>query len=288
MRHWLDPLRPSGARLSLEGLRRLPRFILLDLIRARARAVPLDDGVLLCRALGRYKLLVDGRDRGLAPHLLLDGWWEIYSTHFLLNRLRRGQVAWDVGANIGYFTLLMADRVGPAGQVIAVEPHPRLAALCRRSVELNGFAARTRIEQAAASDRAGMLRLRDNTADPKNNHVIAEGAPPDPVLKEIAVPATPLDDLGDRADFLKIDVEGAEEAVWSGMQRLLARNPEVTLLMEFNALRCADPAALLRDIAGRFPLRELADRAKAIPADPAALLSRERDTMLVLTRGAIA
>jgi len=284
MLHWLDPLRPVGSSLSLHGLRRLPRGILLDLIRARCQAAPLDATTLLCRALGRYRLLVDGRDRGIAPHLLLDGYWEIYSTHFLLNQARRGQVAWDVGANIGYFTVLLADLVGPEGQVLAVEPHPHLAALCRRSLAMNGFQPRARVECVAASDRRSTLRLRDNSADPKNNHLIAPDAPRDAVLREIAVPGVPLDDLGERVDVLKIDVEGAEEAVWHGMQRLLGRSPGATMLMEFNAARCADAAALLRDIAGRFPLRELAAAARVVPVEPAALLARARDTMLVLRR----
>jgi hypothetical protein len=129
-----------------------------------------------------------------------------------------------------------------------------------------------------------MLRLRDNMAAPKNNHVIAADAPRDPVLPETVVPGVPLDEVGERVDVLKIDVEGAEEAVWHGMQRLLGRNPGVTVLMEFNAARCADPAALLRDIAGRFPLLELGPAARVVPAEPAALLARGQDTMLVLRR----
>jgi FkbM family methyltransferase len=287
MRHWLDPLLPAGARLSLDALRRLPRGLAQDLVRARSRAVPLDATTLLCRVLGRYKMLVDGRDRGLAPHLLLDGYWEMACTRFVLGQLKPGQAAWDVGANIGYYTVLMADIVGPAGRVVALEPNPRLAELAERSLELNGFAARAVLHRAAASDRAATLRFRGDAADPKNGHVVAPDAPQDPALAEYAVPGLPLDELGERADFLKMDVEGAEEAAWGGMQRLLDRSPGITLLMEFNRLRCADPAALLRDIAARFPLAELRIGGAVAPVEAAALLAREQDTMLVLRRGSI-
>ncbi len=282
MRHWLDPFLPAGARLSLEGLRRLPRALAQDLVRARCSAVPLDATTLLCRVLGRHKMLVDGRDRGLAPHLLLDGYWEMACTRFVLGHLKVGQAAWDVGANVGYYAVLMADIVGPAGCVVALEPNPRLADLAERSLELNGFAARATLHRAAASDRAATLRFRGNVTDPKNGHVIAPDAPRDPVLAEFAVRGVPLDELGERADFLKMDVEGAEEAAWGGMQRLLDRSPGITILMEFNALRCADPAALLRDIAARFPLAELRADGAVAPVEAAALRARETDTMLVL------
>jgi hypothetical protein len=104
----------------------------------------------------------------------------------------------------------------------------------------------------------------------------------------VRVPGLPLDALGERADFVKIDVEGAEAEVWGGMQRLLERNPTVTVLLEFSGRRGADPAALLRDIAGRFPLAELRVNGTVAPIDQAALLAREHDTMLVLRRSPIA
>lgn len=280
----LDPLRPAGVRLSLDGLRLLPRVWVQDAVRGRCRAVPLDATTLLCRVLGRYKMLVDSRDLGLAPHLLLDGFWEMWCTRFMLARIARGQVAWDVGANLGYFTLLMADLVGAGGRVVAVEPNPRMAWLLARSLELNGFHTRTALHQAAATDRALTLRFRGSPEEPKNGHVIAEDAPADPALPEVRVPGLPLDEMGERADFVKIDVEGAEAAVWGGMQRLLDRNPGVTVLLEFNAGRGADAAALLRDIAGRFPLAELLVDGTVAPATQEAVMARGGDTMLVLRR----
>jgi FkbM family methyltransferase len=168
--------------------------------------------------------------------------------------------------------------------VVAVEPNPRLARLLARSLELNGLHARTTLHQAAATERATVLRFGGAPDDPKNGHVIAEDAPADPALAETRVPGLPLDALGERADFVKIDVEGAEAAVWGGMQRLLDRNPAVTVLLEFNGRRGADAAALLRDIAGRFPLAELREDESVAPVGQEAVMAREHDTMLVLRR----
>ena len=279
-----DLLMPAGSLLPRDALAHLPRRLLGSRIRARCQVAPLDAGTLLCRVFGRYKMLVDTADRGLAGELLLDGYWELATARFLARQLRPGQVAWDVGANLGCFTLLMADFVGRGGQVVALEPNPRMALLCRQAILLNGYQARCRIEEAAASDRAGTLRFRDLPANPKNAHVIPAGTPRDAVLGEYEVRGMPLDDVGERVDLLKIDVEGAEAEVWSGMQRLLDRNPRVELLLEFNPLRLADAPALLRDIAGRFPLAEVTWGGRHVPVSPEAVLARPYDTMLYLTR----
>lgn len=259
-------------------------------VRSRCQAVPLDPHTILCRVLGRFKFLVDSRDLGLAPHLMLDGFWERWCTEFMLKRIRPGQVAWDVGANFGYYAVLMAELVGPTGRVLALEPNPRLALLCERNLALNGFWHTARLERLAASDRGGAtLRFRASFADPKNGRLLpadatTEDAAQEDDTLEIAVRAAPLDDLATGpVDFLKIDVEGAEEQVWAGMQGLLDRSPAITVLMEFNAHRCVAPERMLGEIAARFPLRELTLTGPVVPVAPGSILPRREDTLLVLT-----
>ncbi|SFK99023.1 FkbM family methyltransferase [Falsiroseomonas stagni] len=261
------------------------------LIRAHARAVPLPDGVVLCRALGRYPLVVEGRDLGLSARLMIEGFWDYAVVSFIARVLRPGQVAIDAGANLGFLTVLMADMVGPAGRVEAVEPNAALAGLAGRNLVMNGLADRVRIHQAAAADRGGEVRwLRLDTADPKNGHLLPPGSRPaggGGTVTEAEVPTLRLDDLAPGAvDFVKIDVEGAEEAVWAGMQGLLDRSPDVLVLMEFNRDRGQDPAALLHAIAARFPLRHLRADARVAPLSLAEALARDGDIQLVLARRA--
>jgi FkbM family methyltransferase len=265
------------------------RGVLAAAIRARCHTVPVEENTVLCRALGRYKLLVDSRDFGLAPHLMLDGYWELWTTRFIARLLKPGGVAWDVGANLGYFSVLMADAVGSGGRVIAFEPNPRLALLAARNLAMNGMSAWSEVRRAAVAARSGgTLRLRADFSDPKNGRVVDPGAGlelAEDVL-EVAAPTTRLDDVEPgRVDFIKIDVEGAEEAVWAGMQGTLDRNPGVTLLLEFNAARCREPARLVAEIAGRFPLRELRLDGRVVPVEANAMFDRTEDTMLVLTKG---
>src|SRR5918912_920802 len=96
---------------------------------ARCMAVPVDPITALCRVLGRYKMYVDLRDTGFVPHLMFEGYWEYWITDFMWRNLGPGQVALDVGANHGYYTVLMSDLVGAQGMVRAFEPNPRLVEL---------------------------------------------------------------------------------------------------------------------------------------------------------------
>ena len=87
-----------------------------------------------------------------------------------------------------------------------------------------------------------------------------------------------------RVDFVKIDVAGAEAAVWDGMQGLVARNPDIRILMQFGAYRHADPAGLLSRIARTFPLRMVEGTGRARACSVAEVATREGDTMLYLAR----
>ncbi|HLZ83193.1 MAG TPA: FkbM family methyltransferase [Caulobacteraceae bacterium] len=238
--------------LDLIGLNELPTIDRWDLERrARGAVQPvyLGQSVALCRVLARYKMFVDTTDVGFGAHLLLDGFWESWLTTFIAARVKPGDAVIDVGANHGYYTLLMSDLVGPAGRVAAVEPNPNICRLLRKSVSLNGFASRvTILEQAATGVDGADVSLCLPPNESKNAYLseyadqaVARG---ETVVSVVAGRlATALRDW-DRLDFVKIDVEGAEEAAVEGLFPLLERH-RPRMVLEFNALRCAAPRALL-------------------------------------------
>jgi len=257
-------LRALGNRAAAEGA-----------MRARCMVVPVDPVTALCRVLGRHKMYVDLRDTGFAPHLMFEGYWEYWITEFIWRNAKPGQVALDVGANHGYYTLLLADLVGPNGKVHAFEPNPRLAELLGQNIALNGYWHVADARAAAVGDQDG--------------DVVRPGQqlPADLDAAHLALHEVPLVSLDEavpgRADFLKIDVEGAEEAVWRGMQRLIARSPGIGIAMEFNPLRCRDPRGVLAEMAARFPLREITFAGIAVPCAAEEVLARREDTILYLS-----
>jgi FkbM family methyltransferase len=229
------------------------------------------------------KMLVDTRDAMVAPWLVLDGLWESHVTDWLQRTLQPGQVFVDVGANIGYFTVLGAILVGEAGRCVAVEAHPRLAELLQRNVIINGVHGRVSTWQRAAwSETTDVkLHLRKNFAS--NSSVGSIG--PDALARLgdtediVEVRAVVLDDLlADVAhiDVIKVDVEGAEVHVFTGLARTLEANPGITVMFEWSPAQIADvgdaPAALIDLLAAHgFGFRLLEDQLAAI--DRAGLLA---------------
>lgn len=164
-------------------------------------------------------------------------WGMIYGTHEpnvceVIGRIvRSGQRVLDVGAHIGYDTLLLAHLVGPAGRVVAFEPWPANVALLRQNVSLNGYEERVRVEPVAVADQEGQLRLHFH-GHPSIPCTINMYGTDDSGLE---VRAVTLDDYvkrnGETVDFIKIDVEGAGAQVLAGLCQTLEQQSPV-LLME--------------------------------------------------------
>jgi FkbM family methyltransferase len=231
--------------LAADDIAALSRDAFEAACRASASPVYAGGSVALCRILGRYKFYVSTLDDGFGSNVLLDGYWESWLTQFMARTVRRGTVAIDVGANFGYYSLLLADLVGPDGRLFAIEPNPDVAALLRRSIALNGLAPQTSVcECAAGAEDGTTATLFVPEREPKNAAIVAE--PPAGAGRRHRVAVRRLDAIvGDASvGFVKIDAEGAEEDVIEGMAGIFARcRPDMVL--EFNAARYADPAAFL-------------------------------------------
>ncbi|MEM1052596.1 MAG: FkbM family methyltransferase [Pseudomonadota bacterium] len=211
-------------------------------IRGACHNAYMGDHTTLARVLGRYKLYLDTRDVAFTPHMLTDGYWEMAHTEVMAKLVKKGMKAVDLGANLGYFTMLMSDCVGPEGTVHAFEPNPHIAKLLRSSVEINGFAGRTTIHQIALSNSDGELDFYIDPARPMNATVHPHHA-----HDKIKVTARRFDDFPELedCDFVKIDVEGAEENVWAGMAKRLADPRPLTVILEFTAARYSNADAFL-------------------------------------------
>lgn len=136
-----------------------------------------------------------------------------------------GQVVFDIGANVGFFSLLASRLVGPRGTVYAFEPLPVNVQALRRHSELNG-SENLRIVDAAVSDRDGVGSFRQ-VANPSMGGLSDGGG--------LEVRTLALDEAIESGqllepDFLKIDVEGAELSVLKGAKGLLARKHPVIVL----------------------------------------------------------
>jgi FkbM family methyltransferase len=279
---------PPSRLLALEELATLPREVLEERCRALASPIYLGDRTALCRILGRYKIYCDTNDITICAHLLLEGYWEAWLSQFMARVVKPGWTVADVGANYGYYTLLFADLVGPEGRVVAVEPNPEAAELLGRSVFLNGFGARTTIHEVAAGAADGgtarLLVPRRMTGGAAVAEVASLSLPD---IVQHDVPLRSLDSLlgsEARLDFLKIDVEGSEERIVTGMERLFARG-RPPMVLEFNPARYPDARAFLNHLTGLYgSLREVGFGGDAVPVDFERVLSEPTEWLLFLSR----
>jgi FkbM family methyltransferase len=159
---------------------------------------------------------------------------EFDTTHVLLNRLLPSDIFVDVGANLGYFSVLAAKRL-TEGQVIAVEPSPRSYRLLRTNVELNGLNNVQIVQRILWRESGQPLEL--HATDPWNSgadSVLGAGA------TEAAGISMTLDELAadlglDRMGAIKIDVEGAELDVLLGAVRCFRQfRPRLVILAADN------------------------------------------------------
>lgn len=244
------------------------------------------DSIILCRVLNSFRMFLDTRDSLLTPQLLTTGIWEPALTRLLTQTLKAGMTVVDVGANAGYYTLLAAAVTGPRGRVIAFEADARSADILERNLELNGVGERVTLfrncvrEQRKTVDERGSVqneRAQSISVADQNRSLFRH-----PQLEAVA-----LDDAIEGAvDFLKIDADGAEPAIFEGMKKLVARSPRLTILMEFNtaAMRSAkvDPSEFHAHISRLgFEIRLVTPQATLVPSRKENLVQQATSTVLL-------
>ena len=159
----------------------------------------------------------------IGQHIYLTGDYERPTAELIASLADEGSTVVDVGANIGFFSLLAARSVGAAGKVLAFEPVAATCAQLRANLELNA-AGNVAVHELALSDRDGRVAIYEGHG---RNRGLSSMRPIEEASALRAVPAAALDslDAGDaRISLIKIDVEGAEQLVLEGMLRTLEKH----------------------------------------------------------------
>jgi len=196
-----------------------------------------------CQVLGRTMYL---QNKGSQfQQLAKYGIWEEETTKYFLENVSEGDVALDVGANIGYFTLLFASLVGKEGKVFSFEPEPSNFEILKKNVKLNNF-QNVELQNAAVGDSSGELELY-LSEKAAGQHRIYESN--NSGKNHITVRAINLDEffnnnyLSEKISFIKIDAEGSEFGVLKGMEKILSQNKNINLIMEFSPEQIRDYGA---------------------------------------------
>lgn len=205
-----------------------------------------------------------GGEMIVTPHLLNVGFNEPHVTRMLTSLIQPGDTFVDVGANIGYYSVLGAFRAWPDGRVWTFEPQLRAYQLHSDNLMMNGFDVIAERHRLALSDRDGVAEMRvfedyEATAtlhEMPSDYVENTERQTGRASQTIEVPVARLDDIMrdvPRIDVMKIDAEGHEPAIIRGAREILTRSPAIKIVMEFvptttGFTEAAAHLALLREL----------------------------------------
>jgi FkbM family methyltransferase len=193
-----------------------------------------------------HRIRLDPNDSLL---LSVNGVYEETEARLFEQSIRAGDVVLDVGGHIGYYTLLAARAVGPAGHVFAFEPERGNYALLAANVADNGYADRVTAVNKAVMAQNGELRIYVSPDNAGDHHVYAVG---DDDRPSYAIEGVALDEFfaarPDRTvNVVKMDVQGAEPSALRGMRGLLDANDDVLLFTELAPPSLRDAGSSARE-----------------------------------------
>lgn len=179
-----------------------------------------------------HKMLLDSKDD---LRLSIHGVFEQHETELVKKEIKKGDIILDIGANIGYYTLIFAKSVGEEGKVFAFEPEPDNFALLKKNVEINDY-KNVILVQKAISNKTGRTKLYLCEEGPGDHRIYdwLDGR------QSIEIEVIRLDDYfkdyDGKIDFIKMDIQGAEGEAIQGMPNLLDKNKTVKIITEFAPL----------------------------------------------------
>jgi len=194
---------------------------------------------LLKRQIGNNIMYLDLKDRGLSADLIRmrrgSPDREPAFMKILRQEMRKGMTALDIGANIGYATLVMAELAGPLGKIYAFEPEARNFKILLKNIEANGYSDFVFPYQMGISNTTGVSKF--HVSDRSN---LGSMIPVRHSRYVVDIAVTTLDDFMREKgypNFIKMDIEGHEVEALEGMYHTLKNaEPPVKILMEVHQM----------------------------------------------------
>ncbi len=199
-----------------------------------------------------YDICLNPNDHEVSPSIGATGWYEPHITELFRKLVKRGMTVVDIGANIGWYTLMAAKLVGPTGIIMAYEPEPVNFAILDRSIALNGF-SNVKLMRKCVSDADGECILYLSEENPGGHSTIQKVG-----VQAIKVESVTLDsalcDI-DQIDVMKIDIEGGESSALTGATKTLEKTNH--LIIEWNRSSWERSESLIDDLFANFKVFEL-------------------------------
>jgi len=147
--------------------------------------------------------------------------------------LNPGMNAVDIGANVGYHTVLIAKLVGPAGKVYAFEPDDRNLRLLRRNLRNNGL-YNVSVQRSICTDSDGEVTFFVARSDTESGSLVYRQKTSKPARRHSVSLDKFFSSNPEAISYIKMDIEGSEQLALRGMHEVLRKNPSLIIVMEYN------------------------------------------------------
>ncbi|HZW57363.1 MAG TPA: FkbM family methyltransferase [Nitrososphaerales archaeon] len=177
-----------------------------------------------------FKILIDPKDKGVSASISLFGAAEPCVTEVFRRITKKGMTVLDIGANIGWYTMLGSSLVGTNGKVIAVEPEPTNFEMLSKSVELNRI-ENVNLLNACVAQSAGKVKLFLSPSNRGGHSIMYKTG------RYVESEAITVDQIVAKfgsIDIVKIDAESAEPMILAGASRLLDEDLPLHIIMEYS------------------------------------------------------
>ncbi|HXQ13283.1 MAG TPA: FkbM family methyltransferase [Caulobacteraceae bacterium] len=233
-------------------------------------------------------IFVGPLDEQITPRLIAQGRWESHIERAIRRLVGAGDQVIEVGANVGYYTLIISSLIGEAGRLDAFEANPRLARLLRRTISCSGRGAFVNVHEQLVADRPGVMKFYVCDRFGGAGNVWENGWGMGQGTEVIERDAVRLDDMfaGRAVDFIRTDTEGAELLILNGAMALLQRSKAVKLCVEWSVRKMSargDVSGLVGALDSMGFRFWRIDISGLIPVDAGALLTAP-DCELVIAR----
>lgn len=204
-------------------------------------------------------------------------WYEPGSTRVSKKFLKPGMKVLDIGADVGYYSRLFSELVGPEGKVWAFEPYPDSYNLLKKNTQLPKYRNVIPIKKAIA-DSSGKVKFFAASRPAKHSFYDVSKAKSDFSLKNnLTVESTTVDDFllaegSPQINFIKMDIEGAEPKALAGMRNAVSRSKNLAMIVELNlkALQLAgkNPSLFLNQLENMgFEVQAILPNGRIKPVD---------------------
>lgn len=196
----------------------------------------------LLRRLKPASVTVDGNriilDKDDSMRLSIVGVYEPLTVKRFQERIRPGDTVLDIGAHIGYYTLMAARRVGVRGKVYAFEPDKDNLALLAKNIKINGYKNVVVVDKAVANSTKKAKLFLSSVSTGMHSLIDIDSGGNGGSKSSTVVHTISLDDFfgknPPRVSVIKMDIEGGEYAAAEGMTRILRKSKKLVLFAEFS------------------------------------------------------